>query len=569
MFDMKNKLERTPQGLFNVLRRHPYLFTILICGLLVPFGYADRDQLTTGSFIYLGIVLGASVLLAIWLFNIGKTVTLNLLLSGTAAAGAAFVMLVIGTVENKVLAIALTAVIVAACVIAALRLTDRLDDASVIAVLILLGIAIRFVYVLYTSYKDRQHDVGYWNFTWGHANYIEYWYNNGLKLPDFDVRTIWQYYHPPFHHWLMAGLLKLLTALGVPYLTAAEGLQMLPMLYSSLTLIVSYRIFRMISLKGAPLIMAMAVLCCHPTFIIFGGSFNNDMLLMLLMTSSVMWALRWYREPKLRNIIPLALCVGLGMMTKLSGWVVAPAIAFLFLLVLIKNIRKPMRYIGQYALFGVVSVPLGLWWQARNLLLFNVPLTYVPEISQSSSQYIGNISTAERLFSFVGDQLSHVYFAFVAYGAPYNEYNPTLGLFKSAIFDEGQNSITAEHFPQITVTAPVLFWLSVVLFIVAFVCFVVMMIKKSKVISGVERVFFSLLFAVNAVSYYLFCFAYPQTCTMNIRYAMPLITLCVTGLALFIQSRGDSKPARWFRRIMYGISGAFCAMSCLMFIQLS
>ena len=38
---MNNKLQRTPQGLFNLMRRHPYLLTILLCGILLPFGYAD------------------------------------------------------------------------------------------------------------------------------------------------------------------------------------------------------------------------------------------------------------------------------------------------------------------------------------------------------------------------------------------------------------------------------------------------------------------------------------------------------------------------------------------------
>lgn len=567
---MKTKSFRTPHGLFDLLRRHPYLFAILLCAVLLPFGYADRANINAGSCIYLGVVLGSLSIASIWIFRLGRDVTGSLILSACAAAVVVAVMFVIGRVQDPALAIALVALPVAAAAAVFIRFVfDRLDHTAIIALLILLGIVIRFVYVLYTGSGDRQHDVGYWNSSWGHLNYIRYWYENGLKLPDFDVRTVWQYYHPPLHHWLMAGLLSILTSLGVPFETAGEALQMLPMMYSALTMIVSYRIFRLVKLSVWPLVAAMAVICLHPTFIIFGGSFNNDMLLMLMVMASVMWAIRWYREPKARNIIPLALCVGLGMMAKLSGWMVAPAIAFLFLVVLIKNIKKPLRYIGQYAAFGAVSIPLGLWWQVRNLILFKVPLTYVPAISTNSSQYIGDHSVMERLFSFGGGQLGTVYEAFTAYGSSYNEFNPTLGLFKTAMFDECYTRISDINYPQITVTGPILFWISVVLFITAFVCFAVMMIKKSRNINGHERVFFALLFAVHIVSYYIFCFSYPQTCTMNIRYAMPLIPLCMMGLGLFIQNSGDGKAAVWFRRVMYGICGAFCVMSYTVFTQIA
>jgi len=567
---MKQKLIRTPDGLFTLMRRHPYFLTFLICALLLPFGFADRAKITTGSCVYLGVVTGIIAIAAIFLFNLGKNLQEKLLLSGISVACAAACMLIIGSVENKAVAIAFVALALIIAAAAFLRFNNALSDTAIIALLILLGIAIRFVYVLYTGSGDRQHDVGFWNWTWGHANYVEYWYNNGLKLPDFDVRNVWQYYHPPFHHWLMALLLKLLTALGVEYLTAAEALQMLPMLYSSLSMIVSYRIFRMVKISGKPLMAAMAVMCFHPTFILFAGEFNNDILLFLLVMSAIMWGLRWYRDPRMGNIIPLALCIGLGMMTKLSGWMVAPAVAFLFLCVLIRNIKKPGKYIGQYVVFGVICVPLGVWWQVRNLIKFDVPLTYVPLLSVDDPIYSGNLSVWERLFNFGGTQLTYVYDAFTAYGSPYNEFNPTLGLFKTAMFDEGTNSITAEHFPQIAVTAPILYWLSVILALLSLGCFIYMMVKKSDSVNGVERAYFSLLFGVQFVCYYMFAFAYPFTCTYNIRYAMPLIPLTVMGMGFVLQKTKDSEKALtiWFRRLLYALTAAFCAMSYIVYTQI-
>ena len=566
---MKNhSVGRTPQGMFLLLRRHPYLLTILLCALLLPFGFADRAKLTTASYIYLGITLSVLFAAAVFFFRLGLNLKENLLLCGIFTAGVTAAMLTVSYVADRTTAIAVTALIAAVGAAVFIRRYFTLDFRKIIALMILLGIAIRFVYVLYTGSGDRQHDVGFFNHTWGHANYIEYWYNNGLKLPDFDVTSIWQYYHPPFHHLLMALLLRTLTALGVEYLTACEAIQILPMMYSSLVMIVCYRIFRMAGLKDHPLMIAEAIVCFHPTFILFGGAFNNDMLLMLMVMSAVMWGLRWYREPTMKHIIPLALCIGLGMMTKLSGWMVAPAVAFLFLVVLIRNIKKPLKYIGQYVVFGVICVPLGLWWQVRNLIKFNVPLTFVPMLNTNDPIYSGDLSLSERLLNFGGQLFSYVYDAYTAYGAPYNEFNPTYGLFKTAMFDEGTNSITAEHFPQITVTAPILYWISVVLFLTCFICFIRMIIKKSRFLDGIERVYFAGIMAVHLISYYLFCFAYPFTCTLNIRYCMPVIPLCAMGLALTLQTARNSKRAVWFKRSMYILSGAFCAMSYLVYTQI-
>ncbi len=566
---MKTITTRTPGGFFGFLRKHPYLLTILICMVLLPFSYADRARITTTGCILLGAGAAIAAVAVIFCFHFGKTTSEKIILSIICSFCAAAAVLVICLVDNKAVAIAAVALIVAIIAAVFIKINFELNDTVVIAVLILLGVTIRFVYVLYTSAADRQHDVGTWGGTAGHTAYIEYWNNNGFKLPDFDVRNYWQFYHPPLHHWLMATLLSVLSALGVPYPTACEALQILPMLYSSLVMIVSYRIFRLIKLSGKPLIAAMAIVCFHPTFILFGGAFNNDMLLMLFVMSAIMWGLRWFREPVMKNIIPLALCIGLGMMTKLSGWMVAPAVAFLFLYILIKNIKKPLRYIGQYAVFGVICVPLGLWWQVRNLLLFKVPLTYVPNLGTGSEMYSGNMSVAQRLFDFGNGQLSYVYDAITLIGGPYNEYNPTVGLFKTAMFDEGTKSINNINFPQITVTGPILFWLSVALFLISFVCFVIMMIKKSKDITGTERIYFSLIFAVHLISYYMFCFSYPFSCTLNIRYCMPLIPLCAMGLGMMLKStEKNTKPAATvFRRFMYVLTAAFCGMSYLVYTQ--
>ena len=558
--------KRKTGAAFEIMRRHPYMVVIIACAVLFPFGWCERDNITAGSVIYLGTALALIAAAMIFFSSLGRDLVEKIILFISTAACISIAMYVIYIVENRTLAIFLAALAAALLAAVMMRISGLLSDAGIVALMILLGIAIRFVYVLYTDSSSRQHDVGFWRWTWGHANYIEYWFTHGLNLPDFDVRSIWQYYHPPLHHWLMALLLKILVMFKFEYEKACQALQILPMLYSSLIMVVSYRIFRFIKLKGTPLFCAMAIMCFHPTFILMAGFFNNDVLSVLFIMSAVMWALRWYARPTLKNIIPIALSIGLGMMTKLSAWMAAPAVAFFFLFVFFKNLRKWQKFIGQFALFGVICAPLGLWWQVRNLIAFDVPITYVPYLNEGDVTYCGNLSVFQRLFDFSGEQLTYVYDAYTAYDAPYNEFNPTLGLLKTALFGEGQKSITSMHFPQIMLTGPILFWVAAALFLLAFVSFVVMMISKKSGLDVPTRIFFSVLFLTFIVSYYLFCFSFPFTCTMNIRYCVPVIPLCAIGLGLMLKNAKKEAfvPLRY---AAYALTAAFSVMSVVVYNQ--
>ena len=145
---MKEKLQRTPEGLFTLMRRHPYLLTIVLCGLLLPFGLADRANITAASCVYLGVVMGAISVTAVFVFNLGKNRSEKLLLSGIMLACITAGMLTIGFVENKAYAVALVALIAASAAVFFIRIAYKVNDAVIIAVLIALGIAIRFVYIL-------------------------------------------------------------------------------------------------------------------------------------------------------------------------------------------------------------------------------------------------------------------------------------------------------------------------------------------------------------------------------------------------------------------------------------
>ena len=555
---------------FKPFYKHPYLSVTGMCVLLFFFGFCESSSFAGWCYFYAGAVMLAAYILLAAFAGICRSIKQSVVVVATVmtlTAGGLFLMY---SFDNSPVLLLWMSLVLLAVLCGIMWLTDCLNERTFIVLLIAAGIMLRLTYNLYSSYTVRQHDVGYFNWTWGHANYIEYWYQNGLKLPDFDVRTIWQYYHPPLHHWIMALLFKILNLCGMEYMKAAEALQIIPLIYSSLITVVSFRILRFVKLKGTPLVISMAILCFHPFFVLMSGFYNNDPLCVLFMLLSMLLALRWYREPTLKRIIPVALCVGLGMMTKLSGWMVAPAIAVLFLYVFVKNIKAWLKYIGQFAIFGAICAPLGLWWQVRNYILFKVPLTYVPFLNEGDPQYSGNMSLAKRFFDFGNGQLSFVYDAFTDpnFGAPFNEYNPTIGLLKTAVFDEGQSAINDIHYPQIAVTGPILFWVCVALALLCFVSFIVMMVRKDSGLDGVTRLFFAVLTVTMLGSYYLFCIKFPFTCTMNIRYCVPLIPIFVMGLGLLLQRfKPETRCGKILYPATYVLTAAFAVMTCLVYSQ--
>lgn len=478
------------------------------------------------------------------------------------ALGFFFIVLMNGSLAFHILNYGL---LVSALVLIYLACTDKLSDKAFIMVIFALGFVVRLAYVLYTAISVRQHDVGNFDIEIGHCGYIRYFYEN-FNLPDFDVRTHWQFYHPPLHHIIAAVWMRLQTLVGIEYHMAGENVQILTLFYSSICMVLSYKIFRQLGLKGRGLVCAVAIVAFCPTFYIMAGSINNDILSITFMLGAILNTLYWYKKSTFARIMAISICVGLGMMTKLSVWMVAPAIAFVFIYVFVKNIKSFKKFIVQFLCFGVVCAPLALWWQVRNLLKFGVPLTYVPALSPTSDQYIGNLPTLKRLFDFSLGQFSNVGDQFVTYGASYNEYNPLVALFKTSMFDE---LINTSNYPRIAGFNIILFWSAVAIGVLGFGAMIFAFCKrKDSPIGFAQKIFLALIYVVFFASYYIFCFQFPFVCTENIRYAVPLIILGAffTGLAVQYLGKGSGKKYKSVARgAIYTLTAVFSIASILVY----
>lgn len=426
--------------------------------------------------------------------------------------------------------------------------------------IIMTGVMLRLAYILYTGIITRQHDVHeFFSDNGGHAEYILYFFRYA-SLPDFDPREIWQFYHPPLHHIICAVWLRILEFFGVP--AKFDGVHTLPFLtvvYSSLFCVFAYKTFKRLNLKSTVLYLCTAFVTFHPTLIILSGSINNDMLSSLFGMMAIYYTVKWSQDRKWSGIIMIALSIGLGMFTKLSVGLLAPAIAVVFLVVLIKQHKEIKKLIFQFTVFAVICIPLGLFWPVRNYVKFGVPLNYVPKLSESSSQFIAK-SAVERFTDWSLYQFSS---PFVQWGSTYKEFNPIIALLKNSMFDEEtffNGNITLQSF------CTALFFVNIILVAFALVGLVVLVFKNKK-----QTLEIKLLLVTAGVTvfgnYCVFCANYPHICTQNMRYCVPLVFVGAASLGFFIDHFKESKKSPAYKSVslVKGLMTAFCSLSIFVY----
>ncbi len=418
-----------------------------------------------------------------------------------------------------------------------LRRQDRLTDEAVCRLILITGAVLRIMYTTYTDGFTRQHDVGSFEaMNDGHSGYILYLMNNH-RLPDFDPRDHWQFYHPPLHHIISALTLTLISKLGLNIATVGvKVLQFISTAWSLLFSVFAFLALKRLGLKGSALRLSVCAAAFHPTLIILSGSLNNDMLSGMLAMAAIFFTIRWAQTKKLRDIILIALSIGLGMFTKLTVGLIAPAVAAVFLIVLIRSPKKRAGLIGQFALFGAVCIPLGMFMPVRNYIKFSVPLNFVPAVGEGSQQHI-NVSPVYRLFDFSIYQIASPFTQWTWNDDPYNEFNPLIALLKNAMFDEEtffSRSITLQSL------CTLLFFSAAVCALFA-ACANIMIWRKKETLTLEYKLLLTLLFAVIFGNYIIFCLNYPDVCTENMRYCLPLIFTGAASFGLFIQRYEESK----------------------------
>ena len=457
-----------------------------------------------------------------------------------------------------------------------------------------LGLLIRLVYICYTSVYDRQYDVWYihkpgdknnYFLDNGHMMYIYNLYDKGM-LP---VTNKYQFYHPPLWHISAAAVLRLFTALGYSLDYALECVQVLGVFCSEAAVFIFYRMLTDLKLGDRYILIAMLIGAFCPILVIMGGTINNDVMMCMFFMATMLFLVRWWRFGKTSDIIKMGVTLGLGMMTKTSCVLIAPVIAAAFIIRFAQSvarkiyskrtigemvgqmhtdgrqIRSVKAYIRQFILFGCVSVPLGIWYQVRNLILFDQSFTYVMRFKRTSTLYCGETRFLRRLFSFPPEELTTKLFC----SSP-KDYSIFPYLIKTSVFEEHGYEVNALAY----ICGWILFYTAMILAIVSTACMVINLVsnvcvygrgrlsfgkcgssKESVSGSGLERNtslancmkgykwIFAFIWGMLFFSYLSFCLKYPFSCSMDARYIVPTIFICLTFMMMMTERLSQRRPA--------------------------
>lgn len=413
-----------------------------------------------------------------------------------------------------------------------LKVSRRLNENTIVFMMILLGVLFRCSYVLLSGLYDRQHDAGAYTgmgtdfVNPGHIGYIEYLYKFH-KLPDLNPYELFAYYHPPLHHIISCIWLQLNIWLGVTEELAFENLQILPLFYSCLCMLVTWKILRVLEIKLNSLYIALAFLVFHPASIVMAGSVNNDMLTMLFMCLVLLGSLQWIRHKDLKGLIKLALYIGFGMITKLNSAVLAIPLAIIFLMHFISVIRAKdklllIKWIRNYCIFGVIVAPIGLSWIIRNLIRFGEK-PGVPVPGETSPMYTDHYNLWERLGI---PSLANWHFDFPFHPISAKACHNTWAImFHTSLF--------AEEYPAdipdvLLVLCQITFILAVALGMTTAILLVIVLLNKRT--RREDTVFLLTGYVVMLISFAAFVIIYPYTCSSDFRYV--IICLVYVAIAL-------------------------------------
>ena len=436
---------------------------------------------------------------------------------------------------------------------------------------LVLGFMLKAYYVSYTEVWERQHDVIGFDADEGQAAYIEYILEN-RALPDFDPRQVWGFFQPPLHHIVSAACIYLSELFGASWARARENIQILTLMYMTLVMLLTYLICKKAAIGDKGTLIATLIVSFHPIFILLSGSINNDALSLMLSLLSVYLAACWYEKPTIIRIISLALAIGLSMMAKFTGGLIAPAIGILILMKLKERFKDAGRERGafipvikryglQILCFALIVFPLGLWWPARNKIRWDMPVNYIPPVGEQLEK--------TDIFSRVFDIRTKSPFAYmISSGYGYDEYNTFLALVKTSLFGEYDYG---QYSHKIIWLSWALLITSVFLIIIAFIATFYVCFSKGFGMKVEWRVLLGICYLTYLVSYLSFSLGYSNFSAQDFRYGAICIVMEAVFLGAFYDkiSGGKESPLRKYTgKAIAILTALFAVLSLSVYVLL-
>lgn len=435
---------------------------------------------------------------------------------------------------------------------------------KILIILVLIGLAIRVLFALDFEINRYQYDIGTqegfnaknredyqalmdfdrkYLMEGGHLEYILTIYKTG-HLPEINTN---QMYHPPLSHAIYAGFMKIESLFTNDSKFLIESLEFVSILYSMIIVFVGYKIMKEIGFEDKDTILPIAFLLFHPLFIYLSRLVNTDGLVSIFILISILYLIKWYKNPSYKKVIVLALSIGLGAMTKTSIIVMAMPLIFVYMKKMIEEAQeeKPLKsLVLQGIIFSFLCIPLTFAYPIRNSIKFDQPMFGIVEA-------LDNLAIADN--SFAGRWiLNHEIFN--------NALMPNASnVWANLIISTTDFAINSDVIPVI-VTYPIRF---ISLILIAFSLYaMIRYTPKSENRS-------SLLILI--VTYLSWIFGYinfnrmmPYSCTIHARY---IITAIVIGI-IYIGILYKNLQNKAMKIFLLTLSIIFMLLSVLMFSYL-
>lgn len=379
-------------------------------------------------------------------------------------------------------------------------------------------------YILNTNCGTRQHDTRSLDWEYGgHLGYIGYILEN-LKLPDFNPTEKWCFTNPPLFYILSAIFVKFQNLIGRDGYLAIENLQYLTMFFLLVFNLYVYKILEILDIKKIKHYIVLFI-GLSPAIVYLSGSLNNDVLSIMLSTMAIYYTIEWYKNTKIQDLIKIALAISLAIMTKINSAIIAFPIGIIFLIKLIKERKNLKKYILYYSIFAIIALPIGLWFPVKNLIKYDVPITYVQTVVEKEENpgYIGNKDVFERFLKVDKEHLQTINLKFEKGKSDYNIFLSTL---KSFIVDE-QIDYAENIFSKIS--AYIMFFI-----IVAIIGLFILSFCKNDIL--LEDIFLYLILLFEVGFYIKFCFEYPYAFSMNFRYIVLTIIPMMGAISKYVEN---------------------------------
>ncbi len=291
------------------------------------------------------------------------------------------------------------------------------------------------------------------------------------------------------------------------------------------------------------------------------GSVNNDMLSTLFTFLCFYFAICWMKEKSLVNLLKISLCLGFGMISKLTTAVMAFPLAAIFLLHLIQEIRQKRTWtcIRNYAVFLLLTASIGLSFVIRNLLFYNTN-PGVPVLTESSVLYLGNHSFYE-IFGLPASLTMDYPFHTINASQTSNAW---LILLRTSIFAEIRPSNLSDFMMVLCRAA---FLLTLVSSVVTGILLIYHQIKSLQKQNQKDLSIFMLTgYVAVLLTFILFIIKYPYTCSADFRY-VAIITL-FSAVTIYQVGNTDmqSRFGKLIKSVFMFLTGAMLVLTTTVFL---